>query len=121
MAKTINSYTVGKDAENKALLYLQQLGWQIIAHNFRCPYGEVDILATKENLLVAFEVKTRKNVSLLFYAISEKQKSRIANALLHFLSLNLSLYNNFMIRFDALLISSINAKITHIENAWSVE
>lgn len=113
-----NSYTCGKNAENKAVTYLKNIGWKIIGTNYKTSYGEIDILATKDNILVAFEVKTRKNNNILYYTISNNQQKRIANALLFFLANNKTYYN-FIVRFDALFIINNNNKINHIENAWS--
>lgn len=39
--------------------YLSKKGYKIIDRNFRKGYGEIDIIATKDNTLVFIEVKTR--------------------------------------------------------------
>lgn len=113
-----NSYNCGKNAEKIAAEYLKVKDWKIINTNYKTVYGEIDILAIKDHILVAFEVKTRKNINILYYTISIKQQKRISNALLFFLANNKQ-YCNFIIRFDALFIINNTNKITHIENAWS--
>ena len=40
---------------------LRQKGWTIVATNFRCRMGELDIVARNERYLVFVEVKLRKN------------------------------------------------------------
>ena len=53
--------SVGKEAEEKASLYLQKEGYTILERNFHSKIGEIDIIASKENQLHLFEVKYSKN------------------------------------------------------------
>jgi len=56
--------TLGKFGEEKAVKYLSSNGYKILCRNFRCKIGEIDIVArdtAKKNLVIFFEVKTRKN------------------------------------------------------------
>ncbi|MGA3066320.1 MAG: YraN family protein [Tepidisphaeraceae bacterium] len=50
---------LGQRGENLAARYLRDQGFKIIARNFRCEVGEVDIIARHEGMLVFVEVKTR--------------------------------------------------------------
>lgn len=45
--------------EELATNFLKKKGYKIIERNFRKGYGEIDIIATKNNILVFVEVKTR--------------------------------------------------------------
>ena len=47
----------GLEAEDKASLYLQKLGFKIIERNFHSKFGEIDIVASKEGVLHFCEVK----------------------------------------------------------------
>jgi len=49
----------GKRGENAAVAFLTLRGWEILERNFRTPYGEIDIVAIKDHVLVFFEVKYR--------------------------------------------------------------
>lgn len=53
--------TLGRDGEQKAADYLEQLGWTIVDRNWRCGEGEIDIVAydPSARALVVVEVKTR--------------------------------------------------------------
>ena len=51
--------TLGDRGENVAARHLRNLGYRIITRNFRCPLGEIDIVARDGNTLVFCEVKTR--------------------------------------------------------------
>jgi putative endonuclease len=47
--------------ENLACEFLANNGYRIIEKNFRCPGGEVDIVAQQEETLVFVEVRTRRS------------------------------------------------------------
>jgi putative endonuclease len=44
-------------------VYLQQAGYRIVARNYRCKYGEIDIVAEEGGYLCFVEVKYRKNAA----------------------------------------------------------
>src|SRR3989338_6959011 len=49
---------VGKIGEELAVKHLEEKGHEITERNYRKPYGEIDIVATKNNVRYFFEVKT---------------------------------------------------------------
>ena len=49
---------LGKLGEQKAVDYLRQKGYQILARNFRARWGEIDIICGQDQRLVFVEVKT---------------------------------------------------------------
>lgn len=55
----------GKEAENQAVFFLEQKGYNIIARNFRYLKAELDIIAEKDNTLVVLEVKARQHNALV--------------------------------------------------------
>lgn len=50
---------VGQLGEDAAVEYLGGLGWVVLTRNWRCRYGELDVIATDREALVVVEVKTR--------------------------------------------------------------
>jgi putative endonuclease len=50
---------LGPRGENIAAKHLRNKGYRIIARNFTCPIGEIDIIAREGPTLVFVEVKTR--------------------------------------------------------------
>ena len=48
---------LGVIAENKAIEYLESGGYSVISRNWRKPWGEIDIIARKDGILVFVEVK----------------------------------------------------------------
>lgn len=51
----------GIKAENDALTFLQGQGLIPITRNFRCRFGEIDLIMQDGNTLVFIEVRKRKN------------------------------------------------------------
>lgn len=55
----VHRQLLGNKGEDLAVSYLQKHGCRIIARNFKARYGELDIIAIHDNILVFVEVKTR--------------------------------------------------------------
>lgn len=43
--------------------YLRRRGYTLLAHSFRCRFGEIDLIARKGGVLCFVEVKTRSNLT----------------------------------------------------------
>ena len=59
MEKRRKTSTLGKLAEDFAVKLLTKKGYKVIERNFRSRFGEIDIIALKEEILVFVEVKAR--------------------------------------------------------------
>ncbi len=56
-----NTLQAGRNIESLAVEYLQNAGILILHRNFRCRYGEIDIIAAEQDCLLFIEVRFRKN------------------------------------------------------------
>ena len=54
---------VGRHGETLVARRLQADGWEVLARNWRCEHGELDIVAVEGECLVAVEVKTRRTAT----------------------------------------------------------
>lgn len=54
---------LGERGEDAATAYLERVGMTIVERNWRCPSGEIDIIALEESTLVLCEVKTRRSTA----------------------------------------------------------
>ena len=111
MAKTENAspervaaFRTGLSAESRAAAYLIAKGYRILAKRFRTPYGEIDLVARKRNLLVFVEVKARGSLDEAAYAVTPRQQQRIINAAQAWLMAHPE-HAEFEMRFDAMLIA----------------
>ncbi|HOJ78800.1 MAG TPA: YraN family protein [Bacillota bacterium] len=122
MQKNTSKRKFGNQGERIAVDYLQQNGYQIIACNYRCPFGEIDIIGQQAGVWCFIEVKTRhtNNYGYGYDAINASKKKHLIKATLHFLT-SRSL-NDVAIRFDVVSIdyqSQQSYQIKLIQNAFS--
>lgn len=54
---------VGRHGENVAARTVQEWGWTVVARNWRCAQGELDLIALDGTELVIAEVKTRRSAA----------------------------------------------------------
>ena len=55
----VAAFRTGLSAESRAAAFLMAKGYRILAKRFRTPYGEIDLVAKKRNLIAFIEVKAR--------------------------------------------------------------
>lgn len=106
---------LGAAGEKKARSYLRLYGWKILEKNYKNPFGEVDIIAQKGDVIAFIEVKTRlsENYGTPSQAVNERRKTRyIMGAKYYFINKEI----DCTVRFD--IIEILNGKINHIENAF---
>ncbi|MFA5995966.1 MAG: YraN family protein [Patescibacteria group bacterium] len=72
-------HQTGHDGEHLATNYLKEKGYNILDTNFFVRWGEIDIIAQKNNTIYFFEVKTRKTLRYghPFHAISRRKIQKI--------------------------------------------
>ncbi len=65
MAINDRAAALGRHGEDMAAAHLESQGWRIIERNWRCPAGELDIVAWDETAgtIVFVEVKSRSSVA----------------------------------------------------------
>lgn len=115
MAEVNKNVNLGKQGELQAQKYLKKSGWQILETNWRNPFGEVDIIAKKGEVIAFIEVKTR--LSDAFGAPSEAVQNK--RKLKYIRGANYYFYNKNIdctVRFD--IIEIYKGKLNHIENAF---
>ncbi len=54
---------IGKKGEDLAIEYLKHKGFTLRERNYRTRWGEIDIIAEKNNTIYFIEVKTRQNLT----------------------------------------------------------
>ena len=107
----------GEAAEKIAATFLQQQGLTLLEKNFRCKYGEIDLIMREGKTLVFVEVRLRSNNNFGGAAMSitpakQQKLSRTAE-------LYLQTHGNCACRFDAILMQSTNINtIEWIRNAF---
>ena len=100
----VAAFQTGLSAESKASAYLIAKGYRILARRFRTPYGEIDIVARRRNLLTFVEVKARATLDDAAYSVTAQQQQRIVAAAQFWLMTHPE-HANFDMRFDVILIA----------------
>ncbi len=117
-----NKKEFGSWGEEKAIEYLLEREYKILFHNYRNKLGEIDIIASKDRLLLFIEVKSRKNNSFGSpqTAVNYKKQVKIKKVAKYFIMENN--YKNFQYRFDVVLVlySQFNdlVNIKHLKNSF---
>lgn len=117
------SYAKGVEAEDMAVAYLLERGYEILEQRYKTKFGEVDIIAldlnTPENPVLCFvEVKQRGRYEDALEALTPRMCRRIERSVLFFLSQEPA-YVAYDMRFDVVAITR-GGKISHLDNAWQV-
>ena len=115
--------TRGAWGEDYAAAYLRQHGYRILARNYSCRFGEIDIIASNRQYLVFCEVKLRKSAD--FAAAREfvdaRKQQRLRTTALLYLSQH---ETPLQPRFDVIEIYAPDGtqtrrpQITHMEDAF---
>lgn len=101
------SVKVGQEAEEKASSFLQSLGYVIQERNFHSKFGEIDIIALKENTLHFFEVKYSKNYDPLV-RITPSKMTKIIKTIQYYLMVRPSFLDY---EIDAVLVTPDSIEI----------
>ena len=101
----------GNIAEDKAVLFLEERGYFIAERNFYSRFGEIDIIATKDDVLHFVEVKSGEDYELAIQNITPTKLSRFIKTCNVYLKKN-SYEGDYMI--DAVVVTPDDVEI--VEN-----
>ena len=78
----------GRLGEELSVLMLEERGYEILERNYRCRFGEIDIIALRRDILTFVEVKTRsgEHYGTAAEAVTWSKQQKIRQTALHFLN-----------------------------------
>lgn len=78
---------LGRLSEDRAAEYLKTLGYTILDLRWRCPLGELDIVASEDRTLVFVEVKARSSSAYGLPAemVTKSKQAKVIKAALSYL------------------------------------
>ena len=88
----------------------------IVAADWRCPSGEIDILARRGRVLAIIEVKSRRDLARAAESVLPRQRRRIGRAASAFLMTRPDLAA-LTLRFDVMLVAPQRPP-RHLAGAW---
>ena len=117
----------GQLGEAFAARYLWKHGYQVLMQNYKCRFGEIDLVAAKRKKVVFVEVKTRRpdSTALPKEAVDLNKQHRILAAAVTLLKLEE--FAKYQPRFDVIEVTMEydsqykKAKINHIKDAFEAE
>ena len=113
----MNTHQTGSAAEDAAVRFLTEQGYQILDRNYRFHHTEIDIIAKEKDYLVFIEVKYRKTAAAQhpLAAVGQEKQKKISVTALHYLQTH---HTGLSVpcRFDVLAFLGNDAKL--IRNAF---
>ena len=114
---------MGAWGESLAADFLRKKHYKLIATNYRCKFGEIDLIACDNKFLVFVEVKLRKSANFAAAAefVDYHKQNRLRSTAQMYLSQNPT---HLQPRFDVIEIyapnglQTISPEINHLEDAF---
>jgi len=110
----------GKKAEDRACRYLEKHGYAILDRNRRLGRGELDIVASKVDILAFVEVKGHQNRESSIQAMHHDKQQRLISAAQTWLGMHAQ-WSTYQCRFDLMIVTPASskfmpAKVEHVED-----
>ena len=119
---TEKAKTLGKKGEDIAAAFIEKKGYNILFRNYKCSFGEIDIIAEHKKTLSFIEVKTRstKKYGSPLEAVTSVKQAKISRVALEFVQRYKM--DNRTARFDVVSVQSLNDgyEVDLIENAFEL-
>ena len=113
---------LGQFGEELAYKKIKSLGYKKIIRNYKCPLGEVDLIANDGDTLVFVETKTRKGKSVGYAkeAVTARKRRQLSKVALFYMKSNNCCETKA--RFDVIAVSLKGGKplIEVIKNAFDL-
>ncbi|MCQ2382454.1 MAG: YraN family protein [Clostridia bacterium] len=113
--KTLNQ-EFGQYGEDQAAQFCHKQNLKILKRNYRCRYGEIDIIASRDDVLHFIEVKNRSHDLIPGrYAVNIGKQRHIRQAAQNYLMQH-NLTNTCLVSFDVIEITDGNLEF--LENCF---
>lgn len=112
----------GRLAEDLAARFLERKGLKIVARNYRCRGGEIDLVCRDGKALVFVEVRLRRNAAFggAAASVTSTKQRRIILAAQHFLTTNALTESDC--RFDCILMNGVSGdRLEWLRDAFTLD
>ena len=108
----------GLTGEQIAYKYLKKHGYKILERNFKCPLGELDMIAMHKGELVFVEVKSRNTLEYgrPCEAVDWAKQQKIQRLAEYYI--NYTKRYSLIARFD--VVEVLGNKVNLIQDAWEI-
>jgi len=113
----VSKQELGGAGEKLACTALKKKGYRIIEKNYRCRYGEIDIIAAQKDCLVFVEVRSKSSISFGSpeESVTSQKKQKLVTAAMEYLNTHADMPPDWRIDFVAIEFDSTHKKATRIE------
>lgn len=113
---------LGRHGEALAEEFLRSQGYAIVVRNYRCVYGEIDLVARERDTLVFVEVRTQSGRQFgdPLESVTLRKQRQIARAAMHYVMRQR--VADQPLRFDVVGIrwEGAQPRITHVRSAFEL-
>lgn len=103
---------IGKKGEDLACQFIENNGYSVLERNWRFASKEIDIIASKDNIITFFEVKTRQYNTSIEDCISDAKSNNLIAGANHYIEQN---QIEKEVSFDVIIVV-INGNQTKIQH-----
>lgn len=116
------SQKTGFLAEQQARDYLVDNGLNWITSNYRCRWGEIDLIMRDKNHLVFVEVRARASEEFggAIGSITLHKQKKIIKTAMHYM-MTKKLYDSCAGRFDVVSLQGASSSVEWIKNAFGMD
>jgi putative endonuclease len=106
----------GASAERLAVRELVRLGYKIVERNFRCPAGELDVVARDGDTLVFVEIRSRRSnrFGTALEAVGRTKQAQVSRVAAVYLATRRPRFDTC--RFD--VVGVTGTQIDVVQDAW---
>jgi len=114
---------LGRAGEDRAARYFEALGFTVLARNWRCRDGEIDLVVADRSAVVVVEVKTRRDEGFghPFEAIDARKRGRLWRLSIAWASAHRELLQGRRLRIDAVGLIGADPRTARLEHLVDVE
>lgn len=112
---------LGPRGEQLAARYLEAKGWTVLATNYRVGRSEIDLVASRGEVVAFVEVKTRRSAGYghPLEAVTAGKRERIGGVAAAWIEAHGA--PELTYRFDAIAVRwGSGAVVEHVEDAWGI-
>jgi putative endonuclease len=118
----VRNIELGDAGEDLAVAHLRKRRYKIIERNYRCKFGEIDIIALDKRALVFIEVKTRssRRFGSPLTGVTQKKQRQLSKVALSYLQKHGCLSREARFDVVAVEMDADRKQIEIIRNAFEV-
>ena len=114
---------LGREGEDRAARYFEDNGYAVLARNWRCRVGEIDLVVASGEQVVVVEVKTRRGEGFghPFEAIDARKRARLWRLAAAWTADNRDQVQGRRLRIDAIGLTGADPRTARLEHLVDLE